>query len=346
MILPFFYKSLGAIHKHTLDNWLMDNYTLVLDFFSPAPSLDLFAHATTRTTVSNQFVPELDWPQPRPTTTTTDPPHIVLHQPISRQGGGLLDELQHDTFGVILVDPPYTPLQQKALYRHRTRSRRPSPSARSVPSALDTLLVATDEQIERLYQLSWNYAVHHSQSAIVLYGYKLGVPTRGWRRAALWAIGGGSHPAIVATLFLHRTVTPEAEHILVQQLHQHARDSSAEVTQIEVLDQPPTTRTPPDYHVGDRIPSTIALVDDSTRYKQVRHNRDPKHFPQYLAQSMYELSHSTKKLAIHTRMAALYQHIRGPQHQQLPCFTEGVARRQVYTPHPWSNLIFVLHTRT
>lgn len=112
-MIPFAYKGLGALKASTLSNALMDNYPLILDHFGGS-SLDLFAFTTTRTTISNQFDPAQDWPRPRAPDQHKDSyvfHNPVLHNPKDRRN--ILYQLRAHRFQVILVDPPFTPLQEK-----------------------------------------------------------------------------------------------------------------------------------------------------------------------------------------------------------------------------------------
>lgn len=323
--VPFFYKGLGHIKKDTLDNPLMDNYTVVLQHF-PGPSLDLFAHRTVRTTVSNQFEPALDVPQARP---SESHPHVqVLHEPVQAGRKGVLQSLEKECFAVVLIDPPYTPLQQKSLYGNMN-------------TLAAQLSVDSHRGIEDLYRLSWNYAVKHASSAIVVYGYKLGRASTQWRRAAAWAVGGGSHPAIVAHLFLHASVTDQQETALLLALEHQARQKKAEVTSITILER--TRCQPRAYHVGDDVTRSrdVYLLAKADEFKRQRQSDDPKAHPSYLSQAMLALSQARVVPRIHTVLGALYQVCRSHHRKPEACFSPGV-RRSLYAAHTWSDARFIL----
>jgi len=321
--VPFFYKGLGHIRKDTLDNPLMDNYRVLLQHFT-GPSLDLFAHRTVRTTVSNQFEPALDVPHARPAEYQQ---HVqVLHEPVQLGRKGVLQTLNDECFAVVLIDPPYTPLQQKSLYGN-------------MKTLAADLSVDSHRGIEDLYRLSWNYAVKHASSAIVVYGYKLGRASAQWRRSAAWAIGGGSHPAIVAHLFLHASVTVEQEKALLLALEHQARQKKAEVSTLTVLEH--TRYEPRAYHVGDKVTGCdVYLFSKADEFKRERKARDPQAHPSYLSQAMLALSQATVVPRIHTVLGALYQVCRSHK-KPVACFSPGV-QRSLYAAHTWSDARFIL----
>lgn len=320
--IPFFYKGLGRIQRDTLDNPLMDNYPVLLKHFT-GPSLDMFAHRKVRTSVSNQFEPERDFPQPRPP--ERDKHVRVLHEPV-QQGRGVLESLKDDRFDVILIDPPYTPLQQKALYG-------------SMKTRAQELLVDSHQGIEELYHLSWGYATEHADAAIVVYGYKLAEASSSWRRAAAWAIGGGSHPAIVAHLFLHRSVAASQEAALLRDLEHHALQRNAEVTRITIIEH--ADFEPVDYHVGTPVVGTdVWLFAKADEFKRRRIVSDPTVHPGYLSRAMMTLAKERVPPRIHTVLGALYRTCT-INNRKMTCFSPGV-QRFLYAPHTWSDSRFVL----
>lgn len=289
--VPFFYKGLGAIQPSTLSNPLMDNYRLVLETF-PGDAVDLFAHRTTRTAVSNQFDPLLDHPRPREPS-TDGARNLIMHLPVT-EADGLLKAIDRYRPSVVLIDPPYTPQQQQALYG-------------DCKDQAKTWLVDTPVAIRRLYRLCWEWATQRTGYAILVYGYKLMPDDHpDWRRVATWAVGGGAHPAIVCHMFLHRRVTPAKTEHLLTRLEQHAHDAGAEVSRIAIHAK--THYHPEGYHPRQHCHALHRrLFETSSELKRYRDISDPKTHPAYLSASMYTLAMARTPCLIHTRLATLYQ---------------------------------------
>lgn len=323
--VPAYYKAVGQMAADTLDNPLLSSYAEVLAFF-PGPSLDLFAHRTQRTTVSNQFDMALDQ-QLDPTPDVLH--HPLLHPDLADRRDSLDVVLRHRRFSVVLIDPPYSPLQQKQLY-----------SAGTHRTDLATLMVDTPAHITRLYQVSWDFATTHSDHAVLLYGYKVPPLSRDspWRLSLLWILGSGAHPAITGQLYLSDRVSAADERrlleILAAQAQQQGADGGGEV---RWLPQPP--RRPRSWHVGVHR-SQVYLYPRASDYARHRQTQDPPSHPAYLSAAMRALRHTpARRWVVHSALAAPYHRSAGQ-----PCFVAGTytLQRELYAPQPWADVLWVL----
>lgn len=149
----------------------------------------------------------------------------------------------------------------------------------------------------------------------------------------MWAIGGGSHAAIVAVLY-----TRKACPALVTTLQQYARERQATVSFIERIPCP--THLPPYFHMHSvaRPGTAWRLYDKADRYKHARTHHDPKQHPTYLSCAMLQLA-KHRPVRLHTVLANLYAQSKVFQQ---PCFVYGVQKRQFYADG-FQDLTFVLH---
>lgn len=212
--IPVFFKDSGGMSADTLDAPIFACLTKAL-LATLSPSLEMFSHKTTRTDVCNMFDP-----------TTTEPNDgrdcdVIFHNPIIRNrdkghgaARGFVDlrdalEAKYGTgrpFAVTLIDPPYTPMEQKKLYS------KGNGVALSKEEA-DDLLLNSHDDINTLYQLSVEWAMQRTRSVIVVYGYKnTNLDRHGWERVAVLLSGAGSgHPTVWGVLYARKEASVDVE---------------------------------------------------------------------------------------------------------------------------------------
>jgi hypothetical protein len=319
MSIPFYYKPLGHIHKNTLDNYLMNNYTIILNEF-PGNSLDMFSYTSCRTTTYNSFDQKLDWPVPRKNSSQNQ-----YHMPVLKNledPRNLLHSLRNNTFQVTLIDPPFTSYQQYRLYGQRVHD----------------LLTGNPSDIETLYQVSCEYAFKHTTHAVVTYGFKFPPPPSEWKVVACWAIGGGPHPTIMAFLYIRHTVLHTSVH-LIKRLKDHAKLINATISRIKHISAPVVS--PPRYcldHLKVRVPNEWTIIRKSDEYKRLKMAHEPTLHSTYLSLAMIDLARM-RPVTIHTNMVDLY---RRSKKYKAECFILGVYNRRLYTTKPYGDITFVL----
>lgn len=204
-----------GLPKNTLDAPLFKRLTeIVTEHVRAAsntsdPTLEMFSHETPRADICNMF---------DPTTTPMNAPHdtvmgggkVCFHNPIMRRETkeskhgpkcfvDLRDALAQNgfhKFSVTLIDPPFTPLEQRALYNGATTTKMSAP-------LVDNLFLGTRDGIDQLYAESVHWAAEHTTHAMIVFGYK-NVSINGWSRTAIAICGAGSgHPSVWAVVYTH-----------------------------------------------------------------------------------------------------------------------------------------------
>ena len=229
------FKDTGGMPADTLDTPLFSKLTEVLLKSFPkdkfGPSLELFSHKTIRTDVCNMFDPTGTVPGANPDDMKSPTDARCFHNPFMKEGEdgpgsrrGYVDFREavdgeyppaahpdQHPFGVTLIDPPYTPMEQKKLYSNQNKVR----FTREVAA---DLMLTSQGDIDELYRLSVEWAIERTKEVIVIYGYKN--PTLpGWERRVIMMSGAGSgHPTVWAVVYTRSEAPATATQRLVDKI--------------------------------------------------------------------------------------------------------------------------------
>jgi hypothetical protein len=193
------FKDTGGMPSDTLNTPLFQTLTDVLlrefPIESFGPSLDLFAHETVRTDICNMFDPtgtshgcapnddiqnlktarcfHNPFMKERHTGPGSRDGYIDFREAIDQEFPPSATEGGRP-FGVTLIDPPYTPMEQKKLYSKKNTVSFTEDVARD-------FMLTNHDDINELYRHSVEWAIERTKEVIVIYGYKN--PTLpGWER--------------------------------------------------------------------------------------------------------------------------------------------------------------------
>lgn len=323
--IPLYYKALGSIKKATTLNPLMDNVRILYDIISDGKSIDLFAFNCVDAQICNSFDPILDWPKPREPEKHGD--KIIYHNPVlvdKKDHRNILRVLGDKKTNLVLLDPPFTYKEQKKLYGGTKSAKE--------------LLIDSPESIKKLYEISCKYAFKVSKRAVVVYGYKMPTTPPSWDIAACWAVGGGSHPAMCAFMYLHNSYHSDE---LMSLIKEHALTKKAVITELFVITKPKKSWPPPYF-----LPSAknkgkeFSLAGKADIYKQIKLDGDTKSHPTYLSKSMDMMCKqfpNKKSLVVHSPFLSLYK-----KTKLGPCFQREIYSISVYKLGNYEDIVFII----
>jgi hypothetical protein len=342
-MVDVFFKDSGGLPKRTLDAPLFARFTdTVFAHFASfekrrhLPTLEMFSHETPRADINNMFDPSTTLPGVEHTQVGSK---ICFHNPILRRSEGsegekegkrasqsytdLRDALAQnglDRFSITLIDPPFTPLEQRRLYSNA--------SCENEAIDLHDLCLASQDDIDQLYAESIGWAVKHTEHAIIVFGYKnVNLEAHGWKRTAIAICGAGSaHPSVWAVLYtaslkknlalvaaLRSDLDTVAKHQLCDIVH-HNEETEDAVAQLSaehdgnfslVKDALTNKR-------GTIATKLIGKQNEWTRFRSQHAPLAPKMHPTYIS-TMHVLLHDVlalgkcKRVRLHTRLFSLYR---------------------------------------
>ena len=326
MSVPAWFENSGGLPSDTLDARIFQKVLRALhEVVEKRLTVDMFAHRSVRASVSNIFIPGKTQPGAEPELHHTGA-HITHSPLLANPTKGFEDfrcmfrrVFPDARVSCVLVDPPYTPMEQRKLY------------ATFTPKEASALMLEGHAGIERLYREALTWACQTAKDLILAFGYKC-PDLPGWTMAAVVAAGAGSgHPTIfcccytrddarrkwVVGCLTHELGHPESLHVQHGAKGFSPTEKTREMT-CEDLDAGVLPE-------GAGEPIVCTVLGSQTLLKQYRDAHPgtslPANHPSYLSRTnerLFDLSWASP-LIVRTRIWHLYEWVRrkGPNPRRL-----------------------------